>query len=80
MNRLVLERRLKLAQRHAGTTEKLVARQRHIVGKLAVGSKSLGQAQSLLRLFEDLHRLCVDDERRTGEQLASLMLRRWQAQ
>lgn len=77
MNRAVLQRRLILAQRHAGIAEELVDRQRQLVGTLRPDSAVLSQARTLLRHLEDLHRLCQDDEHRVGIQLATLVLSRW---
>ena len=79
MNRAFLERRLALAQRHADTAEDLLDRQLDLVRTLSPRSKGLTQARRLLRLLEELHRLCRDNEHWAGIQLATMKLNRLRA-
>lgn len=64
-----------LAHKHATVAARLVARQRETVALLKVRGSSADNAERLLGLLEELHRLCIDRQGELGLQLLALMMK-----
>jgi hypothetical protein len=71
VNRASLERRAKIAAAHAATAAHLVERQRATLAELAAAGRSTAQADRLLALLEELHRLCLEGQRIADAELTT---------
>jgi len=69
MDRTVLLRRLVEAERHLAAYEQVVARQRHVIDRIARGGHDTTEASALLREFQGIQTTHVADRDRLRVEL-----------
>jgi hypothetical protein len=77
MNRSKLERRLSEIERHGAVAERLISRQRALIGRLAIHRRGTTEARAVFQHSLEIQRLNERARAEVGGRLLSLTVRLW---